>query len=429
MPQRFFTDESTLPAALIDRTFVCATTLCVLILSARCNAADDERHPGPRATAYQAEPNRTALRARIDQAVTPLLSTHAVPGLAVAVTLNGQVSYFNYGVAQIASRAPVTENTLFEIGSVSKTFTATLGAYAEAVGALRMNDHPSRYLTALQGTPLDSATLQQLATYTAGELPLQFPDAVQDPASMSDYFRRWQPISPAGTQRLYSNPSIGLFGLIAAQALQREFNDAMQTILFAPLGLKHTYLQVPAEAVGAYAWGYNRANQPTRANPGVLDAETYGIKTSSADLLRFVQLQIDPEALPPALRQAVHATHLGRYQVGPMVQGLGWEQYSFPVPLAQLLAGNSEAMLFDPNPVRWIFPARREAVAGSILYDKTGSTNGFGAYVAVVPAAHIGVVILANKNYPIAARVTAAHQILGELARQAGSVASAHTLE
>jgi beta-lactamase class C len=49
------------------------------------------------------------------------------------------------------------------------------------------------------------------------------------------------------------------------------------------------------------------------------------------------------------------------------------------------------------------------------LFNKTGSTNGFGAYVAFVPEEKIGIVMLANKNFPIPARITAAHAVLGQL--------------
>jgi beta-lactamase class C len=52
-----------------------------------------------------------------------------------------------------------------------------------------------------------------------------------------------------------------------------------------------------------------------------------------------------------------------------------------------------------------------------VLINKTGSTNGFASYVAFVPAQKLGIVMLANKNYPIAQRVTAAYQILTKLGR------------
>jgi beta-lactamase class C len=67
-------------------------------------------------------------------------------------------------------------------------------------------------------------------------------------------------------------------------------------------------------------------------------------------------------------------------------------------------------MLFEANRAMKLNPALRPN--DDVLINKTGSTNGFGAYAAFVPAKKIGVVLLANKSYPIVARVTAAHQIL-----------------
>ena len=81
-----------------------------------------------------------------------------------------------------------------------------------------------------------------------------------------------------------------------------------------------------------------------------------------------------------------------------MVQGLGWEQYAYPVTLDRLLAGNSDAMIMKSNPARNL--RRRGLLRGRRLFNKTGSTNGFGAYVAFVPEERIGIVMLANKNFP-----------------------------
>ena len=131
-------------------------------------------------------------------------------------------------------------------------------------------------------------------------------------------------------------------------------------------------------------------------------------------MIRFVQANIAPEGLAEPMRRAVEGTHVGYFKVGPMVQGLGWEQYPYPASLATLLAGNSQTMAWEPNPATRLNPAR--APSGPTLFNKTGSTSGFSNYVAFVPARKIGVVLLANKSYPVPARIKAAHAILEQLA-------------
>jgi beta-lactamase class C len=349
----------------------------------------------------------------VDRAYAPLLEEYDVPGIAVAVTVDGRQHFFEFGVADKKTQAAVTRDTLFEVGSVSKAFTATLAGYATARGALDLNDHPGQYLPALAGTALDEARLRNLGTYTAGGLPLQFPDSVTDADQMTAYFQRFQPEAPPGVMRRYSNPSIGLLGHIAALALQGDFTDLLESQVMPALGLSRSFVNVPDAARDSYAWGYDKDNHPVRVNPGVLDAEAYGVKSTAADMIRLIERNIDPSGLEPTMRQAVEATQIGYFEVGPMVQGLGWEQYPYPVSLDQLLAGNSTEMAMSSQPATPLAP---QSVGPAGLFNKTGSTDGFGAYVAFVPDRRIGIVMLANKNLPIPARVTAAHAVLSALA-------------
>ncbi|MGJ9417186.1 class C beta-lactamase [Massilia sp. CMS3.1] len=358
----------------------------------------------------------TALRAAVDGAIRPLMAEHDVPGMAVAVTVDGRVSFFNYGLASREQNSAVSEHTLFELGSISKTFAATLAAYAHEQGALSLADHPGTWLPQLKGSALDRATLLHLGTYTAGGLPLQVPEEVSDLPQAMAYFQSWKPEAAPGTVRRYSNPSLGLFGYIAALAMKSDFAGAVEGLLFPQFGLRQTYVKVPAGAQENYAWGYNRANKAIRVNPGVFDAEAYGVKSSTADMIRYVQANIDPSRLAAPLQRAVEATHVGHFDVGPVVQGLGWEQYPYPVTLGRLLAGNSDTIIMNANPVR---PQASGAKRGPILFNKTGSTGGFGGYVLFVPDKKIGVVMLANRNYPIPARVKAGYAILEQLARAA----------
>ncbi len=355
----------------------------------------------------------TDIRQVVDSNVKPLMQQQGIPGLAVAVVNQGKVQYFNYGVAAKDTQAAVTQNTLFEIGSVSKTFTATLGGYAQAIGKLKLSDTASQYLPSLAGSAFDRISLLQLATYTPGGLPLQFPDAADSASTMLDYFQHWKPTYAAGEQRLYSNPSIGLFGYLTAQSLGQPFNVAMEKTLLPKLGLTNTYISVRTDKASQYAQGYDKQQKPVRVSPGALDSEAYGLKTTSQDLARYVIANMHPQTLEQPVQQAIAATHAGYYTVNGMTQGLGWERYPYPITLQALIDGNSTPMAMEPHKVTWLNPA--QAQPANVLYNKTGSTGGFGAYVAYVPSKDMGVVILANKNYPNAERVKVAHAILSAM--------------
>lgn len=364
-------------------------------------------------TVFAANGDQARIAAAVDKAIGPIMREYKVPGMAIAVSVDGQHYFVNYGVASKETKAPVTENTLFELGSISKTFAGTLASYAQALGKLSFEDHPGKYMPDLSGSAIDRATVLNLGTYTAGGLPLQFPDEVKSNADMLAYFSNWKPGAEPGKKRRYSNPSIGLFGHVAGLAMGGSFATALETELFPKLDLKHSYVTVPKSAMGSYAWGYGKADKPIRVNPGMFDAEAYGVKSSAADMIRFVEANIRPEQFDGPVRKAIEGTHIGYFDTGKMIQGLGWEQYPYPVSLERLLDGNSRAMAMEANPASALNPPRQPD--GATLYNKTGSTNGFGGYVAFVPEKKIGVVMLANRNFPNPERIKAVHAILKAL--------------
>jgi beta-lactamase class C len=369
------------------------------------NAADSGSH-GP-------------LEPIVDEAVLPVMQEHKVPGMAVAVTVQGKRSFFNYGVASQESGRSVTEDTIFEIGSVSKTFTAILASYAQARGALSLSDKVSKHLPDLAGSKFDRINLLDLGTYAAGGLPLQFPENVTDREEMIAFYRSWRPSYAVGTHRLYSNPSIGLLGYLAARSMGEPFDDLMNEKIFPMLGLTRTATRVPQDRMGDYAYGYSKDDKPIRVAPGVLDSQAYGVKTTASDMIRFVEANMNGSGLDATLRSAIAATHTGYFKVGDMMQALGWEMYAYPTSPGPLLAGNSARMAFQAHKVTRLDPPL--APRKNLLINKTGSTNGFAAYVAFVPAKDIGVVLLANRNYPIPERVKAAYQILTALDTQPSS--------
>jgi beta-lactamase class C len=365
------------------------------------------------ANSHPAVAPKADLEKVVAESIRPLMMRYGVPGMAVGIVVNGQSYVYNYGVASRATSTPVTNNTLFEIGSISKTFTATLASYAQVSGQLSLSDPASKYLPSLRGTSFDSVSLLNLGTHTPGGMPLQVPDGITTTDQLMAYFRTWKPTYPPGTYRTYANPSIGMLGMIAATSMNGSFAPLMERLVFSALGMKHTYLDVPDTEIKNYAQGYTDADAPIRMAPGVLAAEAYGVRTTAGDMVRFIRANMRMLDIDKRLQRAIVETHTGYYRVGTMTQDLIWEQYDYPVALPGLLAGNSAQIMFEANPAAKLEPP--VPPRDDVLLDKTGSTNGFAAYVAFVPAKKIGIVLLANKSYPIEARVTAAHDILTRL--------------
>jgi beta-lactamase class C len=162
-----------------------------------------------------------------------------------------------------------------------------------------------------------------------------------------------------------------------------------------------------------YAQGYDKEDAPVRLNPGMLAAEAYGVRTSSKDLLRFIEANLGLVDTGATLKRAIAATRTGYFTLGPMTQDLIWEQYRYPVELDALLEGNGSKMAYESHAVTALTPPM--PAQDAVWVNKTGATNGFGAYLAFVPAKKLGIVVLANKNYPNEDRVRLAHRILSEL--------------
>ncbi len=287
------------------------TTLCALLITASCSTF--------------AAPQK--INDIVHRTITPLIEQQKIPGMAVAVIYQGKPYYFTWGYADIAKKQPVTQQTLFELGSVSKTFTGVLGGDAIARGEIKLSDPATKYWSELTAKQWNGITLLHLATYTAGGLPLQVPDEVKSSSDLLRFYQNWQPAWAPGTQRLYANSSIGLFGALAVKPSGLSFEQAMQT--------------------------------------------------------------------------------------GDMYQGLGWEMLDWPVNPDSIINGSGNKIALAARPVKAITPPT-PAVRASWVH-KTGATGGFGSYVAFIPEKELGIVMLANKNYPNPARVTAAWQILNAL--------------
>ena len=363
--------------------------------------------------AFAAPMSEKQLAEVVERTVTPLMNAQAIPGMAVAVIYQGQPHYFTFGKADVAANKPVTPQTLFELGSISKTFTGVLGGDAIARGEIALGDPVAKYWPELTGKQWQGIRMLDLATYTAGGLPLQVPDEVTDTASLLRFYQNWQPQWKPGTTRLYANASIGLFGALAVKPSGMSYEQAMTTRVFKPLKLDHTWINVPKAEEAHYAWGY-REGKAVHVSPGMLDAEAYGVKTNVKDMASWVIANMKPDSLQaPSLKQGIALAQSRYWRVGAMYQGLGWEMLNWPVDAKTVVGGSDNKVALAPLPVAEVNPPAPPVKASWV--HKTGSTGGFGSYVAFIPEKQLGIVMLANKSYPNPERVKAAYHILEAL--------------
>src|SRR5260370_3950379 len=142
-------------------------------------------------------PAATAARADDDE-LEGIVSQHvqmmliAAGGMAVAVHLEGRTLFFNYGMADVARKEPITSDSLFNLASVTKVFLSTLLAQAVKQGEVALEDPVAKYVTELQqGGDIRKVTLGELASHTSGlhRVPQQYEPSHRGPYSLPDFIR------------------------------------------------------------------------------------------------------------------------------------------------------------------------------------------------------------------------------------------------
>jgi D-alanyl-D-alanine-carboxypeptidase/D-alanyl-D-alanine-endopeptidase len=339
---------------------------------ARMHAA---AHAGP-STLAPFEPSHAP---EIEPLVAELLVRHARRhvGVAVGVLRGGRTWVVGSGTAGLGGPSPPDASTIFEIGSVTKVFTATLLAAMVEEGLLALDDPVQRYLPPGVKLPARgrAITLGDLATHTAGlpRLPHGFflrsvrhrrnPYAwftVDDLYSGLPATRLRR--EPGGRPR-YSNLGYGLLGQVLAVRAGCGYDQLVQERICRPLGLADTSVSVPASARDRFAQGHNRRGRPVPHWDLPALAGAGALRSTVADLLAFLRLQLGDG--DQALARAAALTHASRVRRRGASVGLGWTRWP--------LLGTEHELLFH-----------------------NGGTGGFRSFVGFVPATHTAVAVLSN---------------------------------
>jgi len=361
------------------------------------------------ALAAASMPAATAARAD-DAEVEQIVRRHVQPmliaagGMAVVVHIDGRTLFFNYDLADVARKEPITSDVLFNLASVTKVFLATLLAQAVKQGEVALEDPVAKYVTELQqGGDIRKVTLGELASHTSGltRTPQQYEPWHRGPYKLPDFIRylnSWKADDAhmPGKQEIYSNSGFFLLSL----ALQRRFDTPIAKLLdarvLAPLGMSSTVMPVPTangrgQLAGAFrrraVQGYNFDAQPVGA-PGNQQGPfnwpgTGQLYSSARDMAVFLaaNLGVLPEHRP--LQEAMALAQTGMFTVTPrFTQALAWQ-----------VVRNGDITFVDKN----------------------GGLSNTATYIGMIPQKRLGIVVLSNCGREPATRI--GRQIMLALAR------------
>jgi CubicO group peptidase (beta-lactamase class C family) len=278
----------------------------------------------------QRDPMRSALAKRIDEARQ---GTGAVVGL---LTPDGR-SFAAYGRTRVGGPQP-TADTIFEIGSITKVFTAFLLARMVERGEVALDDPVRKYLPASVKVPSRGGkeiSLVDLATHTSGLPRDSVPVDLNSDASPYAGYTESDLYAFLGGHRLrcdpgsrweYSNVGMGLLGHTLALRAGVSYEDLLRRQLFEPLGMTNTAMTFDAAQLSRRATGHSRRLLPLPPWGGGVIDPAGGVNSTAADMLKFGAAVLDPQS--PLAGVFARMTSVRRQHEEPRLQqGLGWDLF------------------------------------------------------------------------------------------------------
>lgn len=340
--------------------FLCAVPLLLLL----CDSS----------TAQEAA--RTPLAEKIDALVQQQIRSFSIPGLQIAVTRGEQMVFSeSYGSADLESGTPVTRETLFRIGSITKPITATVTLMLEQNQQLDLDKPVQSYCKSFPSKQWP-VTPRELLGHTAGvrgfhtgEMSELFNDThYETVADTLALFQNDPLIAQPGTLYVYSNYAYDLLGCVLEGASGKRFDDLLQTLIFFPAGMNATREDDVRRIIPHRSRSYTHAKDGTVANARCIDSSNRipaaGLLSTAEELSRFVW---ELQSGRMISLQRVHQMWAEQSTVGGRGTGygLGW-------------------MMHDHNGVKGVAHTGEEPGASTILY--------------VMPKDEASFVVLANTD-------------------------------
>jgi CubicO group peptidase (beta-lactamase class C family) len=301
----------------------------------------DEASGIPNTLAPDASPRFQAVAERLLAA----MADHKVPGAALGIYADGLEEHATFGVASVARQSPVIDETLFQLGPLTTTYTATAVMRLVDRGVLALDASVRRYLPELTLADAGVAakmTVRHLLTHTSGLCGADFRDTGSGDEAIARYVATRLPtlpqLSPPGAFFSYSTTGFILLGRLIEVVTGRPYRQAMHTLVLGPLGLSRSTFS-PEEALQhPYADGYFTGEVggqdgvavqrplflPRNSDPAG------GLWSTTRDQLRYVRFHLGNGAangaclLGPWTPQEMQTPHVAIPGEPALAMGLGW---------------------------------------------------------------------------------------------------------
>lgn len=318
----------------------------------------------------------SALVSAVDRAVSSEMTRTGAPGVAVVVVERGRVLLAKgYGFANVETGARVDPGTLFQIGSVTKAFTALAAISASLDGTLPLDTPIGEVVSGIDPC-LRRPTVAQLLAHTGGIIDEPAEYGPQGEEGLAAYPRTWTSeycLLPPGRAFSYSNSGYALAGLALQEKERKPFADLVTARVLDPLGMRRTTFRPTDAMTWPLAVGHRRieGGAIAVARPLPNDARLWPAGTlysSASEMGRFLAAltnegRVEGSAgIPPA----VIATLIEKRAERPTVAG----PYGYGVEI--------------------------DRFAGETRVGHAGSMTGYGGLFSLLPARGVAVAVLAN---------------------------------
>ncbi len=327
----------------------------------------------------------------IDRFVSESMKRHGVPGVGLAVVMDGKVVYTKgYGVRDIKTSAAVNADTLFAIGSVSKSFTSLGAMQLVDTGKLSLSTKVNAVLPNLKFSDAQKGAqlnLENILSHSSGmdraDTLWYFDKTIKTREDMLNTVANIPFNEPIGTTWQYCNQNFVIAGAMLEKITGKSWEDYTKQNIFAPLGMKRSVFEnEDAVKDGNYAQGFQLGLNGVDPVPAfdrmVIAGPAGSIISSASEMAQYAALQLSngvwngKQLVSKNSLETMHKNHVKISDSFLSIPGIAFPSYG----------------------LGWFNAEYR----GVNIVEHGGNIDGFSAKVELVPSKGLGVVLLTNLN-------------------------------